>query len=469
MKKISSLAMVLVLLGVAVVYGGERNSSASSSIPHLINYQGVLTTPAGTPVLDGTYDILFSIYDAAQGGNLEWDHTYSVTVTKGLFNIILGESEPIDLPFDEDYWLEIKVGNDPPLSPRIRITSVGYAYRAEVANTAVVARSGGGWADDGTVVRLETKTDNVGIGTSNPSAGLHVHSDTSQGQIVVSGASDDGLTYSALYLNGDTHDKAQNSWVIGHKKRTGSPLEEALQFFKYANGDGKTAMVIQPSGNVSLGGDLTVDGWSITLNGGDFNIREPSRGPGGRALVHWENNELILNFDGDFTGGTRVMGPKLTVNGNVLLQSPSSGAIIMELGEGLDYAEGFDVSDHQDIAPGAVLIIDPSNPGKLVISSQPYDKRVAGIVAGANGTGSGVRLGADQFDYDVALAGRVYCNVDATGSGVEPGDLLTTSTAPGHAMKVMDQMSAQGAILGKAMQKLEQGQKGQILVLVTLQ
>ena len=44
--------------------------------------------------------------------------------------------------------------------------------------------------------------------------------------------------------------------------------------------------------------------------------------------------------------------------------------------------------------------------------------RVAGIVSGANGLGSGVRLGVDAFDHDVALAGRVYCNVDATEAGI---------------------------------------------------
>jgi hypothetical protein len=155
--------------------------------------------------------------------------------------------------------------------------------------------------------------------------------------------------------------------------------------------------------------------------------------------------------------------------GNVRIRDRSSGDTVMELGTGLDYAEGFDVSHKKEITPGSVLIIDPENPGKLTMGAKPYDTRVAGIVAGANGTGSGVRLGAGRFDYDVALAGRVYCNVDATESGVEPGDLLTTSGTPGYAMKATDYGRAHGAILGKAMQKLEKGQKGQILVLVTLQ
>lgn len=155
--------------------------------------------------------------------------------------------------------------------------------------------------------------------------------------------------------------------------------------------------------------------------------------------------------------------------GNVLLQRQDTGEPILELGEGLDYAEGFDVADERDIELGMVVVIDPCNPGKLKLSTAAYDRKVAGIVAGANNLGSGVRLGAGRYDHDIALAGRVYCNVDASQSGIEPGDLLTTSDKPGFAMKVSDYARAQGAILGKAMEPIEQGRTGQILVLVTLQ
>ncbi len=155
--------------------------------------------------------------------------------------------------------------------------------------------------------------------------------------------------------------------------------------------------------------------------------------------------------------------------GNVDIVSSTTGQTLIEFGEGLDYAEGFDVSDEREIAPGTVLIIDATVAGKLAISNAPYDRKVAGIVAGANGLGSAVRLGAGEYDFDVALAGRVYCNVDASYGAIQPGDLLTTSPTPGHAMRVIDRDKAQGAILGKAMQPLEQGEKGQILVLVTLQ
>jgi hypothetical protein len=59
--------------------------------------------------------------------------------------------------------------------------------------------------------------------------------------------------------------------------------------------------------------------------------------------------------------------------------------------------------------------------------------------------------------------------VDATDSEIKPGDLLTTSPITGYAMNVGDSVKLQGAVLDKAIQPLNIGEKGQILVLVTLQ
>ena len=157
------------------------------------------------------------------------------------------------------------------------------------------------------------------------------------------------------------------------------------------------------------------------------------------------------------------------MQGNITVRDETSGEVALELGTGLDYAEGFDVSEATDIEPGTVLCIDQDNPGRLTVSNVAYDPKVAGIVAGANNLGSGVSLGAGTHDCSVALAGRVYCNVDATHEAVRAGDLLTTSVLPGYAQKAGDYQRAQGAILGKAMENLERGKTGQILVLVTLQ
>jgi hypothetical protein len=64
--------------------------------------------------------------------------------------------------------------------------------------------------------------------------------------------------------------------------------------------------------------------------------------------------------------------------------------------------------------------------------------------------------------------GKVYCQVDAQFGAIRVGDLLTTSPTPGCAMKVTDPLQAFGAVLGKALRTLPNGQ-GLIPILIALQ
>lgn len=133
-----------------------------------------------------------------------------------------------------------------------------------------------------------------------------------------------------------------------------------------------------------------------------------------------------------------------------------------------DFAEDFDVSE-DGIEPGSVVILDQG--GAVQNSRVAYDKKVAGVVSGAGNYRPAITL--DRRDsregrIPVALMGRVYCKVDAKHSAIEVGDLLTTSDTPGHAMKAVDGSKAFGAIIGKALSALEQGQ-GMIPILIALQ
>ena len=109
-KLLILLAMGAVLLPVLFFSG----SSVKAAIPHLINYQGMLTGSDGTtPVEDGTYNLGFKIYGSESGTDSLWQEYHSnVQVTHGLFNVILGSVSSLDLPFDTDYWLEIKVDGE---------------------------------------------------------------------------------------------------------------------------------------------------------------------------------------------------------------------------------------------------------------------------------------------------------------------------------------------------------------------
>lgn len=175
---------------------------------------------------------------------------------------------------------------------------------------------------------------------------------------------------------------------------------------------------------------------------------------------------ITITNDGNVGIGTNTPTAKLAVNG-------WTKTTVLEITGGMDLSERFHITDHdQEILPGMVLSIDPNQAGELKLSREPYDKRVAGVVSGAGGVKPGMLMGQSGSPVDghvpVALTGRVYVWSEAGNSPIIPGDLLTTSAVPGHAMKVQSPTQAQGAILGKAMTELKDG-RGLVLVLVSLQ
>lgn len=153
----------------------------------------------------------------------------------------------------------------------------------------------------------------------------------------------------------------------------------------------------------------------------------------------------------------------------------SHGAVIPE-GNEAARQQGNEATRQQsdDVEPGTVVVIDPDHAGGLMVSALPYDARVAGIISGAKGLAPGMVLRSEgdrlaDGKHLVAMTGRVWCKCDASTGAIRPGDLLTTSATPGHAMRVAADASVpRGAILGKAMTGLDEG-TGLVLVLVNLQ
>ena len=106
----------------------------SAQIPQLIRYQGTLVDANNVP-LEGTYTLTFRLYEATTGGTALWTETQTaIPISRGVFNVLLGQATPLNLTFEKDYWLSTQVGTDVEMTPRQRLTSVPYAYRAQVAD-----------------------------------------------------------------------------------------------------------------------------------------------------------------------------------------------------------------------------------------------------------------------------------------------------------------------------------------------
>src|SRR5262249_9722214 len=106
-------------------------------VPPLLNFQGWLANPNGTPVADGNYSIRFSLWTAATAGSERWSQILSsVAVKNGTFVVLLNVGSGFEngatatTLFNPNLFLEMKVGNALPLSPRQPLVSVPYAFKA---------------------------------------------------------------------------------------------------------------------------------------------------------------------------------------------------------------------------------------------------------------------------------------------------------------------------------------------------
>jgi len=111
--------------------------------------------------------------------------------------------------------------------------------------------------------------------------------------------------------------------------------------------------------------------------------------------------------------------------------------------------------------PSDVVVIDRL--GGIKLADSANSTSVVGVIS----TKPAHILMAELPDsVAVALSGTVPCKVTAENGPIYPGDLLTSSSKPGYAMKASPAMV--GTIIGKALGTLEEGE-GEILIFVTRQ
>jgi hypothetical protein len=144
---------------------------------------------------------------------------------------------------------------------------------------------------------------------------------------------------------------------------------------------------------------------------------------------------------------------------------------------------GADVAEYilasEPLEPGDVVELDPHNPKHYRKAREPYSPWVAGVIS----TAPGFVLGAKHLSLALsvngegrgevepgerpllALLGRVPVKATTENGPIRPGDLLTSASKPGYAMRCEDIHRCEGAIIGKALEALDESE-GAILILL---
>lgn len=249
------------------------------------------------------------------------------------------------------------------------------------------------------------------------------------------------------------------------------------------------ALTVAANGNVGVGAHSPAAKLDVRGNGASVAVTNTAGSPraivghnggvdAGYMQIRSTTNQTIAGLGGSTTGNVFVANAAGQVRAQMAVDANGKGIAtsdIVVITGGSDIAEPYDIAPAGDVAalPGMVVSIDPQRLGGMRVCQTAFDRKVAGIISGANGVQPGLIMrqtgSIADGDMPVAASGRVWCLVDADANGaIEPGDLLTTSSTPGHAMRVTDPTLALGAVIGKAMSPLSAG-RGYVLVLVSLQ
>jgi hypothetical protein len=320
---------------------------------------------------------------------------------------------------------------------------------------------------------------NVGIGTKSPQAMLHVLTSSSSGFAILGQNTSTskttfpvgvvGLTAAPLGIGVYGDVTATTGAAVGTSGVTVSPEGIGVEGISNAgSGDGGNASGVAGLFNGTSGTGSGVIGISLAPEGA---------GVSGQAVSSIGVSGITNGLSGEggyfdnTVAGNIIIG---AVNGVHKFRVDGTGKGYFDGGEqtgGADFAESVAIAGDRSLrGPGDLLVVDATATRQLALSSQPYSTLVAGIYS----TKPGVLATPHSMneivanEIPLAIVGIVPCKVSAENGPIRPGDLLVSSSTPGHAMKGTDRSRMLGAVVGKALESLSDG-KGVIQVLVTLQ
>jgi len=196
--------------------------------------------------------------------------------------------------------------------------------------------------------------------------------------------------------------------------------------------------------------------------------------------VDLRNNQLLL-----MPGSPDMLGIEALQSRGVDVtydpqNSPADTAAVFRIDDGFAFADqtfhatafetgAADVAEwvwvSEPVEPGDVLELDPINPQSYRRSTKACSSLLAGVASSIPGVILGVSE-SDQPKALLALTGIVPVKVTNEGGPIQPGDLLVTSSTPGHAMRWAGPDPCPCSLVGKALEPMTE-EFGVILVLLT--
>ena len=218
-------------------------AAAPAEVPPMMNYQGILADGTGQAVADGPYVLFFRLYNAPSGGDLLWEEERTVNVAKGIFNVLLGEVAPMELPFDQPYWIGISVEGEAELAPRIFLASSAYSFMSRTVQDSTITDTK---IAGGTVVRsLNGLRDDVSI-----LPGTNVSVDQAGQEIVISatggggGVSGSAAAGQVAFWDGTSSVSGDNSLFWDDTlKRLGVGTSSPNARMRVESGESRTAVI----------------------------------------------------------------------------------------------------------------------------------------------------------------------------------------------------------------------------------
>lgn len=91
----------------------------------IMSFQGILSDENGDPIEDGEYSFTFRLYPTEDSQNILWKESSEGRIVNSYLMAYIGLTNPLDIDFDEQYWLEIVIAEQE--LARIPLTASPYS------------------------------------------------------------------------------------------------------------------------------------------------------------------------------------------------------------------------------------------------------------------------------------------------------------------------------------------------------